>query len=323
MVPAQQDPGAPRHAAREGGVVADLILHHFDLSPYAEKVRTLLGLKGLAWRSVQIPMVMPKPDLVALTGGYRKTPVLQVGADIYCDSNGIALELERRHPEPTLFPGGGAGLGLALGLWGDRFFEPGASLAMTVNDQLPAELVKDRREFFTHMDFTSFRARIPELYSQLRVHLALLERQLADGRRFLFGDQPGFADATAWAPIWMGHGFLGASFGDLSAPFARLQGWQQRMRTIGHGQRSELDAEQALAIARDSRAATPAGVDADPLQLRAGQGVVVTPDDYGKVPVTGELVTLNTSEVAVRRRDARAGEVVVHFPRLGYTILPA
>jgi glutathione S-transferase len=112
---------------------------------------------------------------------------------------------------------------------------------MTVNDQLPAELVKDRREFFTHMDFTSFRARIPELYSQLRVHLALLERQLADGRRFLFGDQPGFADATAWAPIWMGHGFLGPSFGELSAPFARLQGWQQRMRTIGHGQRSELD----------------------------------------------------------------------------------
>jgi hypothetical protein len=78
----------PRNRAQGGGHVArrgsraELILHHFDLSPYAEKVRTLLGLKALAWRSVQIPMVMPKPDLIALTGGYRKTPVLQIGADI-------------------------------------------------------------------------------------------------------------------------------------------------------------------------------------------------------------------------------------------------
>ena len=29
---------------------------------------------------------MPKPNLTALTGGYRKTPVLQIGADIYCNS---------------------------------------------------------------------------------------------------------------------------------------------------------------------------------------------------------------------------------------------
>ncbi|MDH5175928.1 MAG: glutathione S-transferase N-terminal domain-containing protein, partial [Gammaproteobacteria bacterium] len=54
--------------------MSELILHHFDWSPYAEKVRVLLGIKGLAWRSVQIPMISPKPDLTALTGGYRKTP---------------------------------------------------------------------------------------------------------------------------------------------------------------------------------------------------------------------------------------------------------
>jgi glutathione S-transferase len=303
--------------------VDELILHHFDLSPYAEKVRTLLGVKALSWRSVQIPMVMPKPDLTALTGGYRKTPVLQIGADVYCDSNGIARELERRYPKPTLFDVAGPGLGVAVSFWGDRFFEPGASLAMTVNEQLPAELVQDRREFFTHLDFPSFKARIPELYSELRVHLALLDRQLADGRAFLFGERPGFADAAAWAPIWMGHGFL-ATFDELVAPFQHLGRWQARMRAIGHGRRTELGAEEALQIARRSRHAPPAGVDtADPLHLSAGQTVVVTPSDYGKVPVTGELVTLDTSEVALRRRDPRAGEVVVHFPRLGYKVAAA
>jgi hypothetical protein len=59
---------------------------------------------------------------------------------------------------------------------------------------------------------------------------------------------------------------------------------------------------------------------ADPSGLAAGQRVTVTPDDYGKVPVAGELVTLDLHEIAVRRVDARAGEVVVHFPRLGYVV---
>jgi hypothetical protein len=48
--------------------------------------------------------------------------------------------------------------------------------------------------------------------------------------------------------------------------------------------------------------------------------VSVTPDDYGKVPVVGALVTLDLQEIAIRRVDERAGEVVVHFPRIGYTV---
>ena len=74
--------------------MTDIILHHYETSPYSEKVRLGLGLKGLAWGSVEIPVIMPKPDLTALTGGYRKTPVLQIGADIYCDSQLIMRELE-------------------------------------------------------------------------------------------------------------------------------------------------------------------------------------------------------------------------------------
>jgi glutathione S-transferase len=86
--------------------MTDIILHHYDTSPYAEKVRTGLGLKGLAWASVELPQIMPKPNLTALTGGYRKTPVLQIGADIYCDSQLIMRELERRHPTPSFYPAG-------------------------------------------------------------------------------------------------------------------------------------------------------------------------------------------------------------------------
>ena len=62
--------------------MSELILHHYPSSPFAEKTRLMLGYKSLAWKSVIIPMIMPKPDVVALTGGYRKTPILHIGADI-------------------------------------------------------------------------------------------------------------------------------------------------------------------------------------------------------------------------------------------------
>ena len=102
--------------------MADLILHHYWMSPYAEKIRRVLGFKGLAWKSVEIPVVMPKPDLVALTGGYRKTPVLQIGADIYCDTDLIAGVVDDLQPDPPLFPGGTRGLSYALGPWQQQLF---------------------------------------------------------------------------------------------------------------------------------------------------------------------------------------------------------
>ncbi len=75
--------------------MSELILHHYPTSLFAEKARLMLGFKGLTWRSVTIPSIMPKPDLTALTGGYRRTPVLQAGADIYCDTALMARRLEQ------------------------------------------------------------------------------------------------------------------------------------------------------------------------------------------------------------------------------------
>ena len=99
--------------------MTDIILHHYDISPYSEKVRIGLGLKGLAWASVELPVIMPKPNLTALTGGYRKTPVLQIGADIYCDSQLIMRELERRYPTPSFYPAG-HGAADALAWWAEK-----------------------------------------------------------------------------------------------------------------------------------------------------------------------------------------------------------
>jgi glutathione S-transferase len=301
--------------------VSDLILHHFDWSPFAEKARLALGLKQLAWASVQIPMIMPKPDLMPLTGGYRKTPVLQIGADIYCDTRLIARELERRHPSPALFPDGNAGLSLALSHWSDTaFFEPGAGLSMAMAREVPEAVIADRKQFFNFMNFERLAQDVPHMLTQLRGNAALLEQQLVDGREFLLGSQPGWADITSYFPLWMARTFVPTANAALAAN-TRTAAWEARMRAIGHGHRSDIDASSALDIARESTPEKGLGVDAtDPLGLHAGERVTVSPDDYGKAPVTGDLVTLSVDEVAVLRTDARVGEVVTHFPRVGYRI---
>ncbi|MDP2019355.1 MAG: glutathione S-transferase N-terminal domain-containing protein, partial [Hydrogenophaga sp.] len=99
--------------------MADLILHHYPMSPFSEKVRLILGHKQLAWKSVLIPSVMPKPDVVALTGGYRRTPFLQIGADIYCDTALICDVLEHHQPAPTLYPEHNKGIARVLAQWAD------------------------------------------------------------------------------------------------------------------------------------------------------------------------------------------------------------
>src|SRR2546428_12966243 len=97
-----------------------LILHHYDASPVSEKIRKCFGMKRLKWRAVERPGMMPKPDLIPLTGGYRRIPVLQIGADVYCDTQLIVRVLERLHPTPTLYPGASEGTCHAWNLWADR-----------------------------------------------------------------------------------------------------------------------------------------------------------------------------------------------------------
>jgi glutathione S-transferase len=269
-------------------------------------------------------MVMPKPDLTALTGGYRKTPVMQIGADIYCDTQCIARELEQRYPTPTLFPDNSAALSVALSRWSDAaFFQPGAGLSMGTNDALPEDILADRRAFFNFLDFSTLAQQLPHLYAQFRAQLQLVDDMLSDGRAFVLGEQPGWCDILAYFPLWMCRGNI-ADAGDLLTSLAYLEAWEQRMLAIGHGTPSSLPAGEALGIARASTSAVAAYIDPGALpQLPAGSWVTVTPEDYGAVPVEGELLRLTQYDAAIKRTGEQTDEVVVHFPRIGYRIKAA
>lgn len=178
----------------------ELILHHYDFSNYAEKARLALGYKGLAWLSMIIPPVAPKPDLTPLTGGYRRTSVLQIGADMFCDTR----------------------------------------------------------------------------LSQRLVHEL--------------------------------------------APYPRIADWVERMRAFGHGTSSPMSAAAALNVAAAAQPATPRASDPLDEDPPLGSHVRIRANDYGRDPVEGELALIDTDEIAVRRSDSRLGDIVVHFPRLGYDL---
>ena len=307
-----------------------IILHHFDRSPFSEKIRVVFGHKGLSWRSVRIPQIMPKPDLMPLSGGYRRTPVMQIGADVFCDTQIIIREIERRFPSPTLFPVGAAGVPWALGLWTDRaFFQNVVNLVFgTLGPKVPQEFIEDRSQLRgVKFDLDKMRAAIPQMRDQMRAHLGWIEAQLGDGRKWLLGDFS-LADVSAYMNVWYVRSNLTAAedraVAGVDKVFAGLKqvaAWESRMRAVGQGLREEMSADEALAIAAKASPETVEENDpCDPNGRKVGDRVVVVPDDYGKVDVGGEIVSLSAQHIAIRRVDERVGEIAVHFPRAGFLV---
>lgn len=307
--------------------MTDIILHHYPTSLFAEKARLMLGFKGLSWRSVSIPSIMPKPDLTALTGGYRKTPVLQIGADIYCDTALMARRLEQEKASPAFFPQGQEFTVAGFSAWADSVmfmhavslvFQP-ESLAVRFA-KVPPEAVKafvaDRAALFGGGSAT--RLPVEQAKHQWPTLMARLELQLERNGDFLFG-VPSIADFSVAHTLW----FLKQT--PVTAPlvddYPGVSAWLGRVLGFGHGAPSELSSAEAVEIAAQATpAALPDEAFVDPNGFKAGDQVTIAAIDYGVDPVEGELVFSGREELILRREDERAGVVHVHFPRFGFRI---
>jgi glutathione S-transferase len=305
--------------------VPDILLHHYPQSPVSEKVRVVLGMKGLDWGSVEIPRLPPKPDLMPLTGGYRLTPVMQIGADVYCDSQCIIREIECRHPEPTLFPGNAHGLAWGVSRWTDGpFFKAliGVVLADSA-DAAPPGFLADRGPLYfgAGFDIAGLKDTMAGALVQLRAQFGWIDARLADGRDFMLGARPGLPDAQCYYLVWFLRGRYSGAEAFL-AGFRHLAAWEERIAAMGHGRPVEVGPGEALDIAREAAPATPERADpGDPQGLAPGDTVAVAPEGVDGVPaVEGKIIALGPDEIAILRTDGRVGEVAVHFPRVGYSV---
>jgi glutathione S-transferase len=301
---------------------SDIILHHFDASPFSEKIRIIFGFKKIAWRSCLISRIMPRPDLMPLTGGYRRTPVMQIGADIFCDTQIIIRELEKRFPNPTLFPAGNAGMPWALGMWTDRpFFQSTVSLVFgSLGDKVPQDFIEDRSKLRgARFDVAAMTAVIPQMRDQFRANMDWIEAQLADSRKFLLGEFS-LADVNAYMNPWYARQSM-PDIEDILKHFPLTSAWEKRIQAFGHGTRSETSTAEALEIGTKSTPQVKVSADPnDPNGRNPGDVVSVHSDDAWKTDIRGEIVSLSAQHIAIMRRDDRAGEIVIHFPRAGFTI---
>jgi glutathione S-transferase len=301
----------------------EIILHHYDTSPFSEKVRAMLGIKGLAWRSVIQPVIMPKPDLILLTGGYRRAPVMQIGADIYCDSQVILAEIEARAPQPPVL----RGPGWAVNLWADRlFFQVTVAVVFgEIGDKVPQAFLDDREKLSGRpFDIPAMQAAAGHMRQQWRGHAAWIEQGLAVAGDYLGGATPALGDVAAYMNVWWLSAAAPGVAERLLKGLPRTRAWGERMAGLGHGQRREMTPAEALQVARTSTAgAAPDSDPADPSGLSPGDAVEVRADDYGRDPVSGRLVAVTADRIVLARECGELDLLHVHFPRVGYGLTRA
>jgi len=308
----------------------EIILHQYATSPFSEKIRLVLGAKGLPWCAVEIPPILPKPDLVSLTGGYRRTPVMQIGGDIYCDTALICEVLDRLAPNPPLYPASQAASSRAMAAWLDSVLftasvtytmQPAGvqtMLAHLTPTQIQA-FIADRKAM--RGDTNALRMPQPEAAALLHETFGRLQEQFAAGVEHVAGPVLSIADFSLFHNIW----FIrrATALAEIFDAYPLVSAWYARMQAYGHGRVRVIPAEDALA---DAFGNDPLPHDTAILPgsgFSAGDAVTVTPTDYAKDPVSGVLMTLTEHVVTIRRQDPRAGAVNVHFPRQNYQVQAA
>jgi glutathione S-transferase len=285
----------------------------------------MLNARGLAWRSVIIPMIMPRPDTIPLTGGYRRPPVMQVGADVYCDTAAIAAYLDDKGTGTTFFPASSRLAAQTLARWTDTElfwaavtlrFLPANAGSFFADSEAAAAFAADRANF--SQGATIRRLPVEEAAPRYQLFMDELEAQLSDGRAYLFGADWTIADFSVYHVLWFIHA-AGAMADELAArPAAKA--WYERMRAFGARRGEGLNGEGALEIAAGSTPAPIAGGASDLPDIPVGTLVDVGPTDYGVMPSRGELLNCDAASITIGRTHERTGPVNVHFPRHGFGV---
>ncbi len=298
-----------------------IILHHYPLSPFSEKIRAMFGYTGMKWQSVLTREMPPRPLLQPLAGDYRRIPVAQIGADVFCDTRLISEEIALLTGQPDLdfyrlddaqqafiahtdFKVFFASVMTASGKALNRKAMQSLSLADLM------KLVWDRLNMGRKA-----RVRLAGRDSKGVVHAHLQDMEQRLSQPFLFGATPTHADFSAYHSLW----FL-VDLGEkpVLTAFPQVAAWMGRMRAFGTGECTEIAGTAAWDAARE--AAPRAIASEDTVDSLIGEQVSIAPADYGLNPTRGQLVGSTPTRWIISREQAQVGTVHVHFPKKGYAL---
>ena len=301
--------------------MADLILHHYPMSPFSEKVRAMLGYAGLSWQSVTVREMPPRPNLEVLTGGYRKIPVAQDGADVFCDTRAIAREIAARANQPELVLEDCSEavqafvretdlevfLACVIGASGPGMMVKLAKSTSTLN---ALRFLKDRISIGRTARVSAMKPK--QARAKIREHLDRMEGMLE--KEFLFGDRPCIADFSAYHGLWY---VRDLAEHPVMKGYPKVNAWMDRMQAFGHGTPRDLGQKEAL---DQAGRAEPRPVEAEGDDPLLGSQVSIAPDDYARDPVVGTLVASSGHESILRLESDDVGVLHLHFPKEGFRL---
>ncbi len=190
---------------------AELLIYGMKGSPFVRKVQVLLAEKGVAFELSAVN-IFPAPDWFAEISPAKRIPVLRdrsVGtegtAGTIPDSSAICAYLERKHPEPALYPKEAFAYGRAL--WLEEYAD--TELAGLVGMGMFRPLVVQRlmgKEPDVARGRSTLREKLPPLFDYL-------EREIG-ARPFLVGEAFSIADisvATQFVNLRLAGGDVDAS----------------------------------------------------------------------------------------------------------------
>ena len=296
-----------------------LILHQYDISPFSQKAQKMMGLKELSWQSVEMPMIAPKPDVEALTGGYRGTPVLQIGRDVFIDNWMIARALDEFDASGPAINAQGGLREAALYAWGERLFTPLLHAALAAyQSEWDADFLADRKRVFPDVDFDTLDVSDPDRRSQVRAYLGTVEAQLGLDQDFLGGAQADSCDIHVWGMVWMIHSALPALM-PIVETFPRLTDWYERVLALGTGDREDVKIDVAWQSLKDGPARPlPDTPDQEPLAPWVGEVVDIAAGSADRGSASGRLLAVDHEQVVLGVEPISGEAAQVWFPRFGY-----
>lgn len=303
--------------------MSTIILHHYDVSPYSEKLRAMLGYTNLRWLSSITQEMPPRALLKPLAGNYGRIPVAQIGSDVFCDSNIICTELSNLVNKSELAIEGCSKEveDFVRRVEGDIFF---ACVLAGGTMKLHRRIIKSMRI----MSFARLLIDRLNMSRQAKIKmvgmrdakkisiqfLEELENTLVS--EFLFGAEPCIADFSAYHCIWFMRDLGGRQ---VVKKYPKTLAWLDKIKAMGHGTREEINPRLALEVAKKC---LPRDITQEhKVDEKIGKAVNIAPNDYRLDSTRGVLVGASEQRWIVAHENDVVGTVHIHFPKVGFDLV--